>query len=133
MGCEYPAHPAIRLGQGGSISPTGMGSMQGGGFVLLPSSFWSLAQMKTPSRVPTDHLEEPHQSRPCPVLSTPAALLDQMKCCKLPQTSLQIPHVPGWSSSSHLSKGAGQGQSSTGAVLVLVAGQGLAVLQHSTN
>lgn len=55
------------------------GATQDGGFILLPASFWSLAQMKNPSCVPKDLLEKPHETRPCPILPTPAALLDQMK------------------------------------------------------
>lgn len=44
------------------------------------------------SCAPAHHLEKPHQTTPCPVLSTPAALLDQMKRCILPQSSIKPPN-----------------------------------------
>lgn len=116
------------------------GSMQDGGLILLPSSFRSLAQVKNPSCVPTDHLEKPHQTRPRPIRSIPAALLDQMKCCILPQTRIKPPSPSGprleplqEQDTASWGEGQGQGWSSTAAVLVPVAGQGLAALQHSTN
>lgn len=96
--------------------------------------------MKSPAWVPMDHPEKLHQSRPCPILSTRAALLDQMQSCILPQTSSKSKSPTSKSLTSRAgvppstwAEGRGQGWSSRATVLVLEAGQGLAALQHSTN
>lgn len=67
------------------------GSMQDGGFILLPASCWSLAQMKNPSLCPNRLKKKPHQTRPCPILSTPAVPLN---CCILPQIKPSNPSYP---------------------------------------